>query len=397
VIRAVFYTMATRLLRDRGALALAFLLPPLIFVIFAAIFAGTSGRDLQLRVGWADQVDSQRTQRLREALAADDGLELVEISGPASLAAARERVRSGAVDAAVVVTAPLGRMEGGRAPLHILADGSRAMAAPMVAGRVRQTVGQALPRVAMARTVGLVEAVAGSLTEEQQLRLAEAEPDEVEAAPLLRTEVLSGRGGASGVVRYYAGAVALLFLLFSAMQGAAGVIDERRSGIVDRLLLGPAGTGAVLAGKWAFLTLQGALQVALIFAVAWLGYGVDWPGRLGLWGVTTLTAAAAAAGLALALTAVCSTRQQAHTLTTFTVLILSAVGGSMVPRFMMPDWLRDLGWLTPNAWAIEAYQGVFWRGQGVAELWPAWAVLLGIAAGGLLVAWPVAIRWSRTT
>jgi ABC-2 type transport system permease protein len=277
----------------------------------------------------------------------------------------------------------------------VVADGSRAIAGPMVSGRVRRALADSLPQVLGQRMVATVEALAGPLSDEQRRRLAEAEVDG-ERSGLLSVRALTGRGGAAGAVSYYAGAVALLFLLFSAMQGAATVIDERRAGIVDRLLLGPGGVRAVLLGKWGFLTMQGVAQVALIFAVAWLGYGVDWPGHLGPWLLTTASAAAAAAGLGLLLATACATRQQAQTLSTFAVLILSAVGGSMVPRFMMPPWLRELGWLTPNAWAIEAYQGLFWRGQGAAQLWPAWMVLAGVAVGAMLLAWALAARWART-
>lgn len=392
--RAMLTVMALRLWRDRGALALAFLLPPAIFVIFAAIFAGTSGENLQLRVAWLDRVASDRSQALRAALDEDPQLRLLDLAGADTEPAVRARVRAGEVDAAVVVAAPLNRVGGG-APLRVVADGSRAIAGPMVSGRVREAVAEALPRVLAERMVATVEDLAGPLSDEQRLRLGEAEVDGGRQG-LLSVQALTGRGGASGAVSYYAGAVALLFLLFSAMQGAATVIDERRAGIVDRLLLGPGGSRAVLVGKWAFLTLQGMAQVALIFAVAWLGYGVDWPGHLVLWGVTTATAAAAAAGLGLAVATACATRQQAQTLSTFAVLILSAVGGSMVPRFLMPPWLRELGWWTPNAWAIEAYQGLFWRGQGAAELWPAWGVLAGVALGALLLAWALAARWART-
>lgn len=38
MILAMLKVMALSLIRDRGALAMAFLLPPTIFVIFAAIF-----------------------------------------------------------------------------------------------------------------------------------------------------------------------------------------------------------------------------------------------------------------------------------------------------------------------------------------------------------------------
>ena len=48
------------------------------------------------------------------------------------------------------------------------------------------------------------------------------------------------------------------------------------------------------------------------------------------------------------------------------VLVMSAVGGSMVPRFLMPPELQGLGWFTPNTWVLEAYSAVFWQQPGTA-------------------------------
>ena len=58
----------------------------------------------------------------------------------------------------------------------------------------------------------------------------------------------------------------------------------------------------------------------------------------------------------------------------------------MVPRFMMPPWLQDLGWFTPNAWAIEAYQGVLWRGDTMTDLLPSFSLLAMVAIAGLTAA-----------
>ena len=103
--------------------------------------------------------------------------------------------------------------------------------------------------------------------------------------------------------------------------------------------------------------------------------------------ITALLAAFAAGtvdGLAIAFVVVCRTRKQADTLGQMLVLIVSAVGGSMVPRFLMPPEIQTLGWLTPNTWALEAYSSLFWRGDTMEAMLTPWAVLAGIAVASVL-------------
>lgn len=390
----IFHVMLLGLIRDRGALAMAFLLPPLIFVVLAAVFAGASGETLQLRVGVATLVDDAPTRQLVERLAEARQLELERLPDPAEV---RARLASGRIDVGLIAQGSLDDVLASTSPLVIIADPGKPIAAPLLTMQLQQLIEQELPQLALMRTLATVEPVLGGLTARQRQRVAAlAEtplaPNSV-PPPLLTLETVEARP--SNGVSYYAGAVAMLFLLFSAMQGAAGLVDEQRTGVMDRLLIGPGGTDVIVLGKALFLWAQGVLQVALIFLVAWFGYGVDVVSNFAPWLITTGMAALAATGLALAVAVSCRTRQQVQTLTTFLVLVLSAVGGSMVPRFLMPQWLQQLGWFTPNAWGVEAYQAVLWRGEAPSSVAPAWGVLAVVGILGVLVALTVARRQAR--
>lgn len=402
MILTVARVMALALLRDRAALAMAFLLPPLIFIVLAAVFAGATGEDIRLRVAILDKVDDVQSRRLVSALSRDPGLQLRQLRPASDAAELRELVRQGRVDAGVLIWQPLTTAARPRQPpIRLFTDPSKAVAASILAGRLQALVQSELSELAIGKAVQTVERLVGGYTDSQRQRLAAALSEGGASASepppqLLTLEPVHGRTGSGGAVSYYAGAIAMLFLLFAAMQGAASLVDEQQMGVVDRLLLGPGGTHVVILGKGLFLLAQGVLQVTVIFVVAWLAYGVDLPGNLLPWLVTTLMAAFAATGLALALAIGCRTRQQVQTLTTFVVLILSAVGGSMVPRFLMPPWLQQLGWLTPNAWAVEAYQAVLWRDEPMNAVLPAWGVLAALGVVTTLIALAVAHRLART-
>lgn len=399
MIAVVARVMWLSLWRDRGALVLAFLLPPLLFVVFAEVFSGAGDADLEMRVAVLDSAGTPFTAQMRSAIEALDGFVPVAhqlSTEPADLAGLHTLVRRGQADAAVWLRAePDGDLDA-EAPVVVVGDASRVLAAAIVTGRVQMLLDTEFPGLSVERAAALIDALVGPYTEDQRealdLAISELAADALaqniddEALPggLVAQELLGDGQVMDPGVSYYAGAVAIMFLLFAAMQGAISLIDERNSGIVDRLVAGPGGYTVVVIGKGLFLTLQGLFQVGLIFAAAWALFGLPWFDYFGLWLVTALLAAAAAAWMGLLLASWCRTRQQAQTASAFLVLILSAVGGSMMPRFLMPGWLRELGWFTPNAWAIESWHGIFWRDETSADLLLGWAVLLTVGLVAML-------------
>ncbi|WP_230983979.1 ABC transporter permease [Caulobacter rhizosphaerae] len=393
-IAAMVRVMALDLWRDRGALLMTFLLPPLVFLIFASVFAGTTGDDIQLKLAVADTARTPDSGRLAAALVRSPEVR-AELAPTA--AEVRRRVKAGQADAGLVIRADPASAD---KPFLIIADASRAVAAPLAQARVQQVLADALPDVTLRRTITQLEPALGGFTDEQvenadsAAALMRQDPTHDDGGFFEREAVKDAKVG-GGVIAYYAGAVMILFALFSAMQGALGLMDEQSTGVADRLLAGTAGMGPVVSGKFLFLVGQGTVQALLIFATAQIVYGVAAVQHAALWLPTTLAASACAAGVALGLVSVCRTREQAQMLSTFVILVLAAIGGSMVPRFLMPPWLQAVGWATPHAWAIEAYQAILWRDGGVGAVYKAWCVLTAAGLAGLVLAHVLARRIRR--
>ena len=393
-IAAMVRVMALDLWRDRGALLMTFLLPPLVFLIFASVFAGTTGDDIQLKLAVADTARTPDSGRLAAALVRSPEVR-AELAPTA--AEVRRRVKAGQADAGLVIRADPASAD---KPFLIIADPSRAVAAPLAQARVQQVLADALPDVTLRRTITQLEPALGGFTDEQvenadsAAALMRQDPTHDDGGFFEREAVKDAKVG-GGVIAYYAGAVMILFALFSAMQGALGLMDEQSTGVADRLLAGTAGMGPVVSGKFLFLVGQGTVQALLIFATAQIVYGVAAVQHAALWLPTTLAASACAAGVALGLVSVCRTREQAQMLSTFVILVLAAIGGSMVPRFLMPPWLQAVGWFTPHAWAIEAYQAILWRDAGVGAVYKAWCVLTAAGLFGLVLAHVLARRLRR--
>ena len=371
--------------RDRAAFLLTFVLPPLLFIAFAAIFSDTPGRDIKLKLVVADLARTATTQRLVAALERAPALRLIKLDrGDAG--DVEDLVRRGVGDSGLVIDGDLAA----RSPapsMTIVEAPDRPLAASITLGQVQEALSQALPDVLLARILNDLQATDAIDADDRAFldrAFAKQTRDRVSFtfSKVAAIRPLSApTGGRHGGVLQYAAAVSAIFLLFGAIQAAYVVIDERANGLADRLRLIAGGMARALAGRFLFLVLQGAAQVALVYLTAYLVYGASFQSSLlPAWLLTTVAAAAACAGLALLACGVSRTRKQAELWTTFAVLLLSALGGSMVPRYLMPPWLQAASWWTPNAWIMQALQQAILPGRDPSGFALDLAVLGAIAA-----------------
>src|SRR5262249_39671956 len=154
----------------------------------------------------------------------------------------------------------------------------------------------------------------------------------------------------------------VMFMLFS-MAGAGGaLLDETDSGTLERLLTTKASMSQFLLAKWLFLTATGIAQISVMFLWAAVGFHLNLftAAHLAAFLAMAVPTAAAAAGFGLVLAALCKTRAQLSGVSTVVILVMSALGGSMVPRFVMPKFMETTALFTFNGWALDGFLKVFW-------------------------------------
>jgi ABC-2 type transport system permease protein len=202
------------------------------------------------------------------------------------------------------------------------------------------------------------------------------------------------QGGSRGITQSVVATVVTFSLLALSIAGGS-ILTERIWHTWERIRATAAGPAELLIGKtlpvMAALLLQQVVVVG--FAMAALGLSVADVPLLGLvmlaW-TLTLIGMGAAVGLLV------------HSLSSLSAcydiggMVLSSLGGALVPLTAMPAWVRDIAPASPGYWAVSALEAALRGDAGRAYL--ASAALLAFAAGACLIAVIRAGRgWGRST
>ena len=133
-------------------------------------------------------------------------------------------------------------------------------------------------------------------------------------------------------------------------------VAERRQGTLVRLRAAPLTRGQLLIGKFIPALCVSLFQGVFLIIAAKVVFGLSW-GTQPLWLLAVVAATAfAATGLAMLVASLAKTETQVAVYGTLLVLVLAGVGGSMMPRDLMPEIMRQVSHITPHAWALDAYQ-----------------------------------------
>ena len=171
----------------------------------------------------------------------------------------------------------------------------------------------------------------------------------------------------------------VLFTFLTALTGSAALIQSRQLGVTRRMLSTGTATRTIIigeaTGRWGVAVFQG-LDILIVTLVA---FGVDWGDPLGAMAVLLAFGLVGAAG-AMLMGAVFSNDQQAGGVAVVLGIGLAALGGSMAPLEIFSPTMRQVAFLTPHAWANDAFGEMVRRDGTLVDVLPQIGVLLGYAA-----------------
>ncbi len=178
----------------------------------------------------------------------------------------------------------------------------------------------------------------------------------------------------------------LFAMFFLVIPLSATFVREAQQGSLIRLKSMPVPTWIFVAGKMVPYFIINQIQFVLmmltgmyllpVFGSEVLDIGHSWAGIA----LLAASASVAAIGYGLLIATFCKTGEQATTFGGTSVIILAAIGGIMVPKFVMPAYLQKVTEISPMSWGLEGFLEIFVRNGTIHEALPHSMRLLGFAS-----------------
>ncbi|MBW1299022.1 ABC transporter permease [Aquimarina litoralis] len=177
------------------------------------------------------------------------------------------------------------------------------------------------------------------------------------------------------------GGTAIMMLLFSIVAIGGGMLDEKEAGTLNRLLIAPIKPLDILLSKMGTAMVVSIIQLTTMFIFAWLAFGL--PIFMDLFSLLLLILCISfgVSSFGILLVSTVKTRQQLQGMSTIIILLMSAIGGSMIPLSMMPAFMEKVAVVSVNYWGMEGFFDIFWRQLPLIEILPKMGILLAIGLG----------------
>ncbi len=389
--------------KDRGELAIMFLLPLLFATLIGVGAGGGSGEEEALHLD-AYIVNNDLGAYSEMVVVALEEMPILRIVELESTAEADELIGEGQKLAAIIIPAGFSESIGEYDPtaVDVIIDPIQEKYAAHVTGLVNYAV---VP----ATVLGEVQYAIRTLLEDSGL-LEDADPDfkqaieaqavgaimtqiqEMQSDPLIivesKEEVEVEEEDSFNPFAVIVPSFTVMFAFFLMGTVAQTLHTEKDHGTFRRLLAAPIDRGSIIGGTMFAFMIVVFFQVVFLFGIAAAVFdmplGNSIPGLL----LITVALSITSTSLGLLLASVTKTGKQAGAFGILLGFVLAGLGGTFIMYrvYEADGFLGILGRLSPHAHAAEGYNRIMIDGLGIASVWPQALILLGFSTVFFLAA-----------
>jgi len=361
--------------KDKKGMALSFILPIVLIALFSMVYGSFGGgmEDKPQDLVFCDEDSTAISQQLKEELHAEKGLRLIF----RQLEEGKKLVLDGEVTSMLLVGKGFADSiaAGGGAPLEFFYDESKEMEMGLTQGALLSVL---MPFLGEQSSKGQVHSF---IDEKYANELPEDIIDEIHAdidkqfstdnnetsveKTTLKSTALSVKEDMPwGLIQAFAG-TSVMMLLFSITGMGSSIIKERDTGTLKRLLYSPVQPWQIITAKLASGFIFAIIQMVILVLFVWLAFQLDIFRNFTSLVLLVIGTAFAASGFGILIAAISKSQKQVESLSLIIILVMSALGGSMIPLFLFPEFLRNVAMFTINFWAIDGFYDNLGRDVGM--------------------------------
>jgi ABC-2 type transport system permease protein len=227
----------------------------------------------------------------------------------------------------------------------------------------------------------------GFAQQTQQNRIYRAAPQLIEQLPSVQLQQrpwynpdLSSRWF------FVPGVIGSLTTLLVITLTSFAVVREREIGTLEQIMVTPIRPVEFILGKTLPFFLIGLFDALLIGIVGTFWFQIPFRGHVSVLLIGAVLFLICMLGIALLISTVSSTQQQAMVTSFFVIMPTITFSGFGFPISAMPQWMQNLSYAIPLRYFLIVLRGTYLKGVGMDILWPQMAAMAAIGLGLLTLA-----------
>ena len=171
----------------------------------------------------------------------------------------------------------------------------------------------------------------------------------------------------------------VLIIIICGFLPAMNIVSEKETGTIEAMNVTPVGKFTFVLSKLIPYWIVGLLVVTIGVIVGWAVYGLVPEGSLGAIYLGAILFSLVMSGLGVAIANKSATILQSIFVMFAFIMIFQLMGGLFTPISSMPEWAQTITYAVPPRYFIEIMRSVYLKGSTIADLWPQYAALGGMA------------------